>query len=272
MSMTIDAPAGLRVAGSPQDQSTPPRRLAQASPAEPETVIVERGPGWAFTIATSILALALGGFAGMSIDGSLEVLNAYNLASRKAAPSTVSPVDLIDHAAAGADEHTTPAWYPDNNKVEWSTSLPIGQQPASLDIRNESRTQNRRLIFQLIEAGVPRQAAILYVRAGEQAIIQLPLGDYRIDVASTPSDLPWEKAKDQTPVPTFSIPLHSAAQGQIPEDRLFLDEDGQIRQVKKPVIKEFSPRKKESAAAQSEEPAAALDDDEISYETDPDEV
>src|SRR3546814_21002197 len=59
-----------------------------------------------------------------------------------------------------------PGWFPDNNHVEWSTSLRPNEQPAAIDVRNESRSENRRILFQMVDGRTYRLAATLFVKSG----------------------------------------------------------------------------------------------------------
>src|SRR3546814_14345802 len=103
-----------------------------------------------------------------------------------------------------------PGWFPDNNHVEWSTSLRPNEQPAAIDVRNESRSENRRILFQMVDGRTYRLAATLFVKSGSQAVIRLPIGAYRIDVASSPTEMPWEEAKAVIPIPRFALQLGEA--------------------------------------------------------------
>src|SRR3546814_11261497 len=121
--------------------------------------------------------------------------------------SDVCSSDLTDTSSLPALKPAPlqPGWFPDNNHVEWSTSLRPNEQPAAIDVRNESRSENRRILFQMVDGRTYRLAATLFVKSGSQAVLRLPIGAYRIDVASSPTAMPWEEAQAVTPLPRFPL-------------------------------------------------------------------
>src|SRR3546814_338665 len=144
----------------------------------------------------------------------------------------------IDHRDLHVLTHSFPTRRssdrPDNNHVEWSTSLRPNEQPAAIDVRNESRSENRRILFQMVDGRTYRLAATLFVKSGSQAVIRLPIGAYRIDVASSPTEMPWEEAKAVIPIPRFALQLGEADNEPSPRNRIFIDEEGKVRPSIKP--------------------------------------
>ena len=183
------------------------------------------GHGWPFTITISLATFAIGIAGGLTAGGALQVVTAYDIQHQKLVAHDDRAIDL-NKPAAKAD--TTPAFYPDNNKLEWSTSLSPGQTPAPLDITNASQTNNQRLLFYAVENNNPRLTATLYVRAGHRALINLPVGQYRVDVASSATTLSWDKAQNLIAIPAYALNLPADNQENVPNNRLLISEDGKV--------------------------------------------
>src|SRR3546814_12601739 len=125
----------------------------------------------------------LGVIAGIVGDGSAEVINGFYERSGPTRRAIANIQTDTSSLPALKPAPLQPGWFPDNNHVEWSTSLRPNEQPAAIDVRNESRSENRRILFQMVDGRTYRLAATLFVKSGSQAVIRLPIGAYRIDVA-----------------------------------------------------------------------------------------
>src|SRR3546814_1139927 len=86
----------------------------------------------------------------------------------------------------------------------------------------------------MVDGRTYRLAATLFVKSGSQAVIRLPIGAYRIDVASSPTEMPWEEAKAVIPIPRFALQLGEADNEPSPRNRIFIDEEGKVRPSIKP--------------------------------------
>ena len=180
------------------------------------------GHGWPVTITISLITFAIGIAGGLTAGGALQVVTAYDL--QRAAHDG----QKIDRNKPATKADAAPAFYPDNNKLEWSTSLSPGETPAPLDVTNASLTNNQRLLFYAVENNNPRLAATLYVRAGHRALINLPVGQYRVDVASSATTLPWDKAQNLVAIPAYALNLPADDQENVPNNRLVISEDGKV--------------------------------------------
>jgi hypothetical protein len=209
-------------------------------------------PSWLFTITLAASSMIFGVVAGIVGDGSVEVLNDFHdghPTTRRAALPDSLPNMLPAESASPAEVPL--AWFPDNNHVEWSTSLRPNEQPAAIDVRNESRTDNRRILFQMADGRTYRLAATLFVKAGQQAVIRLPVGTYRVDVASSAAVMPWSQAQGITPIPRYAVKLAMPDDQQTPQQRIFIEEDGKIRESTKPVAPDPEPKPRKSRDKQS---------------------
>src|SRR3546814_9087922 len=135
----------------------------------------------------------LGVIAGIVGDGSAEVINGFYERSGPTRRAIANIQTDTSSLPALKPAPLQPGWFPDNNHVEWSTSLRPNEQPAAIDVRNESRSENRRILFQMVDGRTYRLAATLFVKSGSQAVIRLPIGAYRIDVASSPTEMRSEE-------------------------------------------------------------------------------
>src|SRR3546814_6069693 len=79
-----------------------------------------------------------------------------------------------------------------------------------------------------------RLAATLFVKSGSQAVIRLPIVAYRIDVASSPTEMPWEEAKAVIPLPRFALQLGEADNEPSTRNPIFIDKEGKVRPSIKP--------------------------------------
>lgn len=206
------------------------------------TETTRSGPGWPFTIFCSVISMTFGVMAGIAGDGSIEVLNEfhgkYGARSRPALIAPAAPDETSPQSATAMQ----PEWYPENNHIEWSTSLRPNEVPAAIDVRNDSNSDNRRILFQVADGRTYRLAATLYVKAGQQAVIRLPVGAYRIDVASSPTNMPWDKAQREVLIPRNLIVLKNPDDQDAPLNRVFIEEDGKVRLSMKPTTAAPSPR------------------------------
>ena len=191
-------------------------------------------PSWRFTVAISTLAMFCGVIAGIVGDGSVEVLNGFYETSTptRRAIAHIQTNGRVDPAIPIPPAQ--PAWFPDNNQVEWSTSLRPNERPAAIDVRNESQSQNRRILFQMADGRTYRLAATLFVKAGQQAVIRLPMGSYRVDISSSPVQMSWAEAQSAIPIPRFALTLSEPDDDQAPRNRIFIEEDGKVRPSTKP--------------------------------------
>src|SRR3546814_19760947 len=107
--------------------------------------------------------------------------------------SDVCSSDLTDTSSLPALKPAPlqPGWFPDNNHVDWSTSLRPNEQPAAIAVRNESRSENRRILFQMVDGRTYRLAATLFLKSGSQAVHRLPLGASRCYVTPSPPEITW---------------------------------------------------------------------------------
>lgn len=185
------------------------------------------GVGPTFTLILCMVSLCIGVAAGMAADGSLEMINAYQVRQLKLAATADVRPRKPSSATIGA-----PASFPENNTLEWSTSLAPGETPAPLDVLNESEATNKRILFYAIGKLAPRLTATLYVRAGQKALVHLPLGRYRVDVASTAMTMPWENAQSVAPVTVYAFSLPADDQENDPSNHLTLDNGGKVRFVR----------------------------------------
>src|SRR3546814_9224041 len=102
------------------------------------------GPSWRFTISISVLSMFLGVIAGIVGDGSAEVINGFYERSGPTRRVIANIQTDTSSLPALKPAPLQPGWFPDNNHVEWSTSLRPNEQPAAIDVSNESRSENRR--------------------------------------------------------------------------------------------------------------------------------
>lgn len=195
--------------------------------------------GWCLTTLTfSALSFTAGFASGVITQTSKE-----DIASYKA--QYVTPVsdgwpepDLTIHTPPSPD--TRKQFFPENNDIEWSLSLRPGATTIPIEIQNENESENRRILFYIVS---PRQtpvlAAVLSIRAGQQAIIRPPQADYRLTVISTPENMSWKIAQKQTEISAFSLPLDNAKSSETV--RLFVGSKGAIRRVE-PIQNELTRR------------------------------
>lgn len=162
----------------------------------------------------------------MAIDGTLEVVNAYNIRQLKLAARASSAAVQQKPGATSVDAQS--AFFPDNNTVEWSTSLAPGETPTPLDVSNESQENNQRVLFYAVGRLVPRLTATLYIRAGQKALVHLPLGHYRVDVASSPVTMSWEKAQAIVAIARDAFGLPADDQQNVPRNRLIVSAEGKV--------------------------------------------
>lgn len=190
-----------------------------------------KGPGWGLTIASALFSLLLGFGGGMLVDGSVELINAYKIRANAAEgpPSQTLEQITADPIPLSPPKNQT-AWYPDNNQIEWFISLRPGIRTVPVEIENEHPNENRKIVFQyLSNRAAPRPAAEIYIRAGETARINLPVASYRLDLASTPPGMPWEIAKKQPALPTFTIPLDNSSRDLLARKLLYIGVSGSVR-------------------------------------------
>lgn len=183
------------------------------------------------TIVFSTIAMIAGIVAGIAGDGTAEVLNDFHA-------RTSNSHRAIQHTEiAASDPQPLPAenpqWYPENNHIEWSISLRPNEIPIGIDVRNESLTRNLRISFLAPDGRTYRHAATLYVQAAKQSVIRLPAGQYRIDIAGSPVQMPWQQAQRQVSIPSYSLQLSPENRESMNLTRLDIDEDGKVRQTKK---------------------------------------
>src|SRR3546814_19190311 len=86
----------------------------------------------------------------------------------------------------------------------------------------------------MVDGRTYRLAATLFVKSGSQAVIRLPIGAYRIDVASSPTEMPWEEAKAVIPIPRFALQLVEADTEPYPRNQIYIDKEGKWRPASKP--------------------------------------
>lgn len=88
-----------------------------------------------------------------------------------------------------------PAWFPENNRVDWKLAIRPDQTPIGLSVRNASTQHNRILRFYLRAPGYSQMipAADLYIRPSKEAELRLPPGQYLIQQIETPIDMPFDR-------------------------------------------------------------------------------
>src|SRR3546814_19059319 len=111
----------------------------------------------------------LGVIAGIVGDGSAEVINGFYERSGPTRRAIANIQTDTSSLPALKPAPLQPGWFPDNNHVEWSTSLRPNEQPAALAVRTESRSENRRLLFHIVERRTDRIPHTLFVNTGSNA-------------------------------------------------------------------------------------------------------
>lgn len=198
-----------------------------------QTANAAKGPGWTIAIMISAASLCIGFVGGVLVDGSVGLINDYK-AKIPSSSTRLSPDKPIVQAALNERSaktiKTSSAWYPDNNRIEWFIRLRPGVTTTPMKIENENPEENRKIVFQLKSRDAStRPAAVLYIHAGETARINLPSASYRLDMASTPSAMPWDIASKQPALPKFEIPLRTFGREGLDQKTLFLGASGNLR-------------------------------------------
>src|SRR3546814_7485063 len=116
----------------------------------------------------------LGVIAGIVGDGSAEVINGFYERSGPTRRAIANIQTDTSSLPALKPAPLQPGWFPDNNHVEWSTSLRPNEQPAAIDVRNESRSENRRILFQMVDGRTYSLAATLFRTEANQTELQSP--------------------------------------------------------------------------------------------------
>ena len=201
------------------------------------------GPGWPMTIFLTLTAFCLGIAGGTLIDGTLESVETYK---PRPSQSGDPPSAVLDFLPTDQEPESQEEWFPSNNAIDWSISIRPAVTTLPLEIQNESSDENRRILFHILsDTSAPRLAAILHIAAGKRAVIRLPESNYRLDVISTSTAMPWKIAQKQYAIPTFTIPLFEESGKIIVEQKLVVQSDGAIRFAKPAItrhLKESPPK------------------------------
>lgn len=194
------------------------------------------------TIVFSTIAMIAGIVAGVAGDGTAEVLNDFH--ARKSNRSSTIAHAEIAKSYPQSQPVEKPQWFPENNHIEWSISLRPNEIPIGIDVRNESLTKNLRISFLAPDGRTYRHAATLYLQAAKQSVIRLPAGQYRVDIAASPLQMPWQQAQRQVSIPSYALLLSPENRETSELTRLDIDEDGKVRQTKKQAPAKSIERKK----------------------------
>lgn len=216
------------------------------------------GHGWLLTGSFGLACLGMGLLGGTLLDTTMDDLAAY----KNKAAVTADPVNVTSsNLDPAGDSDAKAAWFPDNNTIEWSTSLRPADTPTALDIQNADGKTNLKVVFVALAEGAQRQAALIYVRAGQRALIHLPVARYRVDVARSAASTPWEQAQATPPIPSFGFDLPEADNNTVPDNRLTISADGKVsfNKAAKTASKAASPSKASASPDDDEQEYADLD-------------
>lgn len=193
-----------------------------------------RGPSWAFFIFATITTFATGIVTGMIVDGSLEIINAYRMNTQhrtSLASAPVSESQLVEDNGNTQASQAEPKdqWFPENNKVDWALSIRADQILLGLTIHNESNDLNRRVLLQRRAGNAYALAATLFVRAKQTATIKIPSGEYRVDVATSPTKMHWDAAQQQRAVPSYALRMEEPYPDEDPAfATIYIEDNGRV--------------------------------------------
>lgn len=157
--------------------------------------------GLAGLAAISLTAASAGGAMGWMVGGTTSTIAEY-----KATPKTPIPRagtgESVRPAAASiqtiepaADEATGPtAYFPENNTVQWSTTVAPGQSLSAISVRNGDQKVN--LIAHLAARGTAGgmiPVASMTVSPGREAVIRPPSGEYAMQIVTSPVNMPYDR-------------------------------------------------------------------------------
>ncbi len=173
------------------------------------------------------------------------------------------------HTVSTMEQPRTPepveAWFPDNNTVQWSTSVAPGQPLSGISLRNGDQSVN--LIAHLTARGtnggmVP--IASMTVSPGRESVLHPPAGDYAMEIVVSPIDMPFDRIASLPRSKPASFALPAQDPNVVPSVRF---------EVSKGVIRRLPDPNARMDVASDEEPrryrthAAPRDDEEYAYRT-----
>lgn len=168
--------------------------------------------------ALSLTAASAGGAMGWVMGGTSSTIKEYKSRTLVPVPMAGSNDRVERDAVQAYSVSTLPkndapepvkAWFPDNNTVQWSTTVAPGQPLSAISLRNGDQSVN--LIAHLTARGtnggmVP--VASMTVSPGRESVLHPPAGDYAMEIVTSPIDMPYDRIASlpRSRPASFSLP------------------------------------------------------------------